>query len=819
MAYFPRSVHCSAMAYLHILIVLLSSLHLILGNHATTTRDTISAGQPLRIHDKLVSQNGRYALGFFEAGSSQNTSNWYLGIWFNSIPKFTVGWVANRDAPMKNHTSLELKISHDGNLVVANRATDSIVWSTEVNMNYRNNTIIAVLLNSSNLVLRDDDASNSSSISIWQSFDHPTDSLFQWAKLGWDNATGLNRRLVSKKNSISPASGLYREELDPSGVNQVVLASLIRSTKPYWASGAWNGNRFNSSPEVSRNVGFLSFVETTHEKYHTYHVSDEVDVYYNLGVSGQVKVFVWPQGSQDWVLAHAEPRSPCDVYAACGPYTVCDDGALPHCTCMKGFTVTSVEDWELDDRSSGCSRNTALDCNLSGESSVISMDKFLSVPCVSFGQSEHKTDGAKSSGECAQVCLRNCSCTAYSFSNDTCLVWHQELLNIRQIQCGATADSNGGTLNLRLAAKDIQSLEKSKRVLAIRAAIGTSAAAAVLCLFALIMLIMTWRNRRKSSYGMAQVAQGCNGIITSFRYIDLQRATKNFSEKLGQGGFGSVFKGFLSCSTAVAVKRLNHAHHGEKQFRAEVKSIGIIQHINLVRLVGFCCEGARRLLVYEHMPNGSLDIHLFRSHTTLLKWSTRYQIALGVARGLTYLHEGCRDCIIHCDIKPENILLSDSFAPKIADFGMAKILGRDASRALTTFRGTIGYLAPEWITGVAITPKVDVYAYGMVLLEIISGQRNASVSCSSSISDHDIYYPVHVARVIVEGDVMSLLDHRLNGDADSKQVEIACKVACWCIQDDESNRPTMAEVVKTLEGLLEINKPPMPTLLQAIAGS
>jgi hypothetical protein len=567
---------------------------------------------------------------------------------------------------------------------------------------------------------------------------------------------------------------------------------------------------------VSRNVGYLSFVETTHEKYHTYHVSDEMNIYYNLGVSGQINIFIWPEGSQDWVLAHAEPGSQCDVYAACGPYTICSDDALPHCTCLKGFTVTSIEDWELDDRSNGCSRNTALDCNFSNESSVRSMDKFLSIPCVSLAQSERKTEDAKSSGECAQVCLGNCSCTAYSFSNNTCFIWHEELLNVRQIQCGTTADSNGETLNLRLAAKDMQSLEKNKRVSTIGVAIGTSAA--VLCLFAFIMLIMIWRNKRKSSNRISQTAQGCNGIIT-FRYIDLQRATKNFSEKLGQGGFGSVFKGFLSDSTAIAVKRLDCAHHGEKQFRAEVKSIGIIQHINLVNLLGFCCEGARRLLVYEHMPNGSLDIHLFRSHATLLKWSTRYQIALGVARGLAYLHEGCCDCIIHCDIKPENILLSDSFIPKIADFGMAKFLGRDFSGVLTTFRGTIGYLAPEWITGVAITPKVDVYAYGMVLLEIISGQRNTSVSCSCSSSSHDIYYPVHVARTIVEGDVMSLLDHRLNGEANSKQVEIACKLACWCIQDDESNRPTMAEVVQTLEGLLEINIPPMPRLLQAIAGS
>jgi len=201
-----------------------------------------------------------------------------------------------------------------------------------------------------------------------------------------------------------------------------------------------------------------------------------------------------------------------------------------------------------------------------------------------------------------------------------------------------------------------------------------------------------------------------------------------------------------------------------------------------------------------------------------LRWSTRYQIALGVARGLAYLHENCRDCIIHCDIKPENILLSESFVPKIADFGMAKLFGRDFSRVITTIRGTIGYLAPEWISGVAITPKVDVYAYGMVLLEIVSGKRNSCISCSCG-TNHGVYYPVHVAREILDGDVRSLLDTRLCGDANLKEVEIACKIACWCIQEDEFDRPTMSEVVQILEGLLEINIPPMPRLLQTVAGS
>jgi serine/threonine protein kinase len=219
------------------------------------------------------------------------------------------------------------------------------------------------------------------------------------------------------------------------------------------------------------------------------------------------------------------------------------------------------------------------------------------------------------------------------------------------------------------------------------------------------------------------------------------------------------------------------------------------------------------------MPNRSLDLHLFQSDATM-PWHTRYQIALGVARGLAYLHGSCQDCIIHCDIKPENILLDASFAPKIADFGMAKLLGRDFSRVLTTVRGTAGYLAPEWISGVAVTTKVDVYGFGMVLLEIISGRRNSCAPCSCG-ADYGVYFPVRAACKLLEGGpgIGSLVDHMLHGDVNLDEAERACKVACWCIQDNEFDRPTMAEVVQILEGLAEVSVPPMPRLLQAMSGT
>ncbi|XP_048572969.1 G-type lectin S-receptor-like serine/threonine-protein kinase At2g19130 [Triticum urartu] len=307
-----------------------------------------------------------------------------------------------------------------------------------------------------------------------------------------------------------------------------------------------------------------------------------------------------------------------------------------------------------------------------------------------------------------------------------------------------------------------------------------------------------------------------NSSLTIFSNAQIKKATGNFSVKLGEGGFGCVFKGTLQGSSVVAVKKLKEFGQGEKQFRAEVQTIGMIQHINVVRLFGFCAEGSKRLLVYEYMENGSLSSHLFSKSPAALGWEVRYRIALGTARGLAYLHEGCTDCIIHCDMKPDNVLLDADFCPKVADFGLAKLLGRDFSRALTTMRGTIGYLAPEWISGLPITHKADVYSYGMMLLEIVSGRRNAEKIKQGRFT----YFPIFAAVKVNEGDVMCLLDSRLEDDVDVdvEQLIRACRTACWCIQDAEDHRPMMGQVVQMLEGVLDVQVPPVPRSLQNWVG-
>ncbi|KAH7843623.1 hypothetical protein Vadar_018944 [Vaccinium darrowii] len=201
----------------------------------------------------------------------------------------------------------------------------------------------------------------------------------------------------------------------------------------------------------------------------------------------------------------------------------------------------------------------------------------------------------------------------------------------------------------------------------------------------------------------------------------------------------------------------------------------------------------------------------------VLDWKTRYEIALGMARGFTYLHEKCRDCIIHCDIKPENILLDAEFCPKVADFGLAKLIGREFSRALTSMRGTIGYLAPEWISGVAITAKADVYSYGMLLFELVSRRRNSAQSQDKKFK----FFPIWAASVVAEGGdvLLNLLDPRLENNADEEELRRIARVACWCIQDAANHRPTMGQVVQILEGVLEVNLPQVPQLFQACTDS
>ncbi|XP_010927759.2 G-type lectin S-receptor-like serine/threonine-protein kinase At2g19130 [Elaeis guineensis] len=755
--------------------------------------DTISASSSISGDRQLTSEGGNFVLGFF---SPPNSTKYYIGIWYKKDSQQTSVWVANREIPVSDKTKSELRLSNDGNLVLLNESKAQI-WST--NANISTNSTVAVLQDTGNLVLAD--GSNSSRI-LWQSIDHPTDTWLPGGKLGLNKVTKQNQRLISWKSSADPAPGIFSVELDPNGTSQYFIQ--WNKSVSYWTSGTWNGHVFSGVPEmIESHEDDFTYVNNRDESYFTYVDSDSAISRFIMDPSGRIQQLMWADGSQEWILFWSRPRKQCEVYSLCGPFGSCSEIGLPFCKCVKGFVPRNQTDWYLQDRTGGCVRSTPLQCS-SNSSANVEKDKFYPMDGIRLPKNPQNQPDVASAEDCASTCLSNCSCTAYSFGAG-CSVWYGDLINLQEQYNG----SDAGILYLRLAASELRDSTSKKRT--VTGAVACVVAGLVVCV--VIIWVLNWiRWKRQMIHAVQEVGR----TLVPFRFSDLQHFTKNFSENLGGGGFGSVFKGFLPDSTAIAVKKLEGLRlHGEKQFRAEVSTIGTVQHVNLVRLLGFCSEGTRRLLVYEFMPKGSLDAQLFQNNSMVLDWNKRYQIALGIARGLAYLHEKCRDCIIHFDIKPENILLDASFVPKVADFGLAKLLGRDFSRVLTTMRGTIGYLAPEWLTGAAITAKADVYSYGMMLFEIISGRRNLE----QTEEGKPTFFPTLAANRLVQGDVQSLVDHRLGDHVNIEELERACKIAYWCIQDDESARPTMGQVVQILEGFLEINMPPIPRSLQILVES
>ncbi|KAL6847872.1 hypothetical protein ACP4OV_022000 [Aristida adscensionis] len=351
-------------------------------------------------------------------------------------------------------------------------------------------------------------------------------------------------------------------------------------------------------------------------------------------------------------------------------------------------------------------------------------------------------------------------------------------------------------------------------------------------LLACLIIVLKFR-RRMRSLSLFGIAMGRSSSDTAnveellqkhgslaprrFRYSELKRITKSFKHRLGEGGYGAVYSGVLDDGRAVAVKSLHHSRPNGEEFLNEVVSIGRTSHVNIVSLLGFCLEGSRRALVYEYMPNGSLDRYIYAKNpgtaapAAALGWETLQEIAVGIARGLEYLHEGCSTRIIHFDIKPHNVLLDEGLRPKIADFGMAKLCNpKESVLSMADARGTVGFIAPEVFSrgfGVVST-KSDVYSYGMLLLEMIGGRSNARAYAEKA---SDQFFPLWVYDHLLEdGGVLG--DAAAGGGGGGE--EIARKMAMvglWCIQTVPASRPSMSRVLEMLERSVdELAMPPRP---------
>lgn len=401
-------------------------------------------------------------------------------------------------------------------------------------------------------------------------------------------------------------------------------------------------------------------------------------------------------------------------------------------------------------------------------------------------------------------CLEDCNCDVGYFYNGDCLKYRLPLRYIRR-DSGAkyTTFFKVGTTSVNTTGKKPQVLVVTGKKPLVLILVVTSGFAACSCVALAICGIFTFEFRVVKYRRLL----GLTGDLTlrSFSYNELKKVTNGFKHQLGKGSFGTVYKGTLhKGKRPVAVKRLEKlVNEGEREFQAEIRVIGRTHHRNLVRLLGYCAQDSKRLLVYEYMPNGSLADLLFGNERRP-DWNDRVRMALDIARGILYLHEECDAPIIHCDIKPQNILMDDLWTAKISDFGLSKLLMPDQTRTFTGVRGTRGYLAPEWQNNVPISVKADIYSYGVMLLEIVCCRRNIDVNVSKpeEIVLSNWVYNCFVTRA---------LEKVVGGEeVDKITLEKMVKVGLWCIQDEPPLRPSIKSIVLMLEGMADISAPPCP---------
>lgn len=636
------------------------------------------------------------------------------------------------------------------------------------------------------------------STTVWSTFDNPTDTV-----------------VPSQNFTIGMVltSGLYSFFLNSTGN----LTLQWKNNVVYWSSGlnaSVNSNLTNPRLRL-QPIGILSLYDDNLSgsaimAYSSdYAESGDILRYLKLDEDGNLRIYSSARGSGTSIVRWTAVSNQCLVFGYCGNLGICSyNDTSPICGCPS----ENFDQVDPDDSRKGCKLKKEIkDCP--GSVTMLQMDhtRFLTYPPESVNDVYFVGISA-----CKGNCLSGLSCVASTTLADGSGQCYIKTSNfVSGYQSAALPSISyvkvcGPILPNPPPSEEAGQDKKPKGWIIAIVVLGTLAA--------LILLegsLWWWCCRKSPKFGSLStqyaLLEYASGAPVQFSYRELQRATRGFKEKLGAGGFGAVYKGVLANRTIVAVKQLEGIEQGEKQFRMEVATISSTHHLNLVRLIGFCSEGRHRLLVYEFMKNGSLDSFLFATETEsgkVLTWEHRFNIALGTARGITYLHEECRDCIVHCDIKPENILLDDNYNSKVSDFGLAKLINPKDHRyrTLTSVRGTRGYLAPEWLANLPITSKSDVYSYGMVLLEIVSGRRNFEVSDETNRKKFSLW----AYDELEKGNVRSIVDRRLADQVDIDQVTRAIQVSFWCIQEQPSQRPMMGKVVQMLEGIMEIEKPPVP---------
>ncbi|KAK9092256.1 hypothetical protein Syun_027167 [Stephania yunnanensis] len=607
--------------------------------------DTITQDKFLRDGDRIVSNGGNFALGFFSPGNSQKR---YIGIWFNKVSVQTVVWVANRDNPINNSSSGVVKIDHNGNLVIFDGNSSNTVWSTNISIpiteKTNSSTMFYKLLDSGNLVLCDGNKGDF----LWQSFHYPTNTHLPGMKLGLSLKSGLNWSLTSWKSPDDPSTGEFSYSLIRMEAPEMVLK---KASQKVWRTGPWNGQAWNGVPDMSRNFLFnYSFVNSQDEIYFIFSMYNaSIISFFVLNDQGIIKGPTWVEGDHRWINLRDYPGDRCENYEKCGAFGSCNSNNAEICSCLPGYEPRSPRDWYIADRSKGCVRKRELLCGQG--------DGFLKLEKRKLPDTSNaRVYMSLGIEDCEVECRKNCSCTGYAspyVDGSGCLAWFGDLIDIAEFTVGRQ------DLFVRVDAIELSLLqEKLQEQPSIN--------------------LPTSRTNDETNAKFE---------LPIFDLNTMTLATENFSpdNKLGAGGFGSVYKGKLIDGREIAVKRLSkNSGQGVTEFKNEVVLLAKLQHRNLVQILGCCVEEEEKMLIYEYMPNRSLDFLLFdRTRNTSLDWRLRHDIIMGIARGVLYLHQDSRLRIVHRDLKASNILLDASMNPKISDFGMARIFGGDQTQGNT----------------------------------------------------------------------------------------------------------------------------------------
>ncbi|KAG6755929.1 hypothetical protein POTOM_039337 [Populus tomentosa] len=580
---------------------------------------------------------------------------------------------------------------------------------------------------------------------------------------------------------------------------------------PFWRSGPWVGHNFIGIPDMSISV-YLSGFTLQDEGDGTFTMSLIVDpanrLTYVLTSHGRLTEQSWDYGKQGWEYTWEAPSTDCDIYGKCGSFGSCDTQNSPVCTCLKGFVAKNQDEWNKGIWTSGCVRRTSLQCDrIQNGSEVGKEDGFMKLEMMKVPTFAEYWSYPSSEQECKDECLRNCSCVAYSYYNGFgCMAWTGNLIDIQKF-------SEGGTgLNIRLAYTEVTELDNKRNMkVIISMSVIVGAIAICICVFLSWKWMATHRERKliseetlsfKTREAQGTVFDGnspenVREVILEplFKLQILETATNNFdiSKKLGQGGFGAVYRGKLPDGQEIAVKRLSKTSgQGLEEFMNEVVVISKLQHRNLVRLLGCCVEGEEMMLVYEYLPNKSLDAFLFDSlRKGQLHWERRFDIINGICRGVLYLHRDSRLRIIHRDLKPSNILLDRELNPKISDFGMARIFcGNEDQVNTTRVVGTYGYMSPEYLMKGRFSEKSDVFSFGVLLLEIAWKLWN-------------------------EGDITALVDPAISDPCFQVEIFRCIQIGLLCVQEVAKDRPAVSTISSMLNSeIVDLPPPKKPAFVE-----